>query len=36
VMNQGRIEEMADADEIYNSPKKEYTKKLIEAIPKGL
>lgn len=36
VMNKGKIEEMADADEIYNSPKKEYTKKLIHAIPKGL
>ena len=35
VMNQGKIEEMGDADEIYNFPKKEYTRKLIEAIPKG-
>ena len=35
VMNQGVIEEMADADEIYKNPKKEYTKKLINAIPKG-
>lgn len=32
VMNKGEIEEMNDADEIYNSPQKEYTKKLIHAI----
>jgi peptide/nickel transport system ATP-binding protein len=36
VMNQGRIEELGDADVIYSNPKKEYTKKLIHAIPKGL
>ncbi|GGK31057.1 ABC transporter ATP-binding protein [Yeosuana aromativorans] len=36
VMNKGRIEELDDADEIYNHPKKDYTKKLINAIPKGL
>ena len=36
VMNNGKIEEMGDADEIYGSPKKDYTKKLIQAIPKGL
>ncbi|WP_298532419.1 ABC transporter ATP-binding protein [uncultured Algibacter sp.] len=36
VMNQGKIEELDDADVIYYNPKKEYTKKLIEAIPKGL
>lgn len=35
VMNKGKIEEMGIADEIYNHPQKEYTKKLIEAIPKG-
>jgi peptide/nickel transport system ATP-binding protein len=35
VMNQGKIEEMGDADEIYNHPKTEYTRKLISAIPKG-
>lgn len=35
VMNKGKIEEMADADELYAHPKKEYTKKLINAIPKG-
>lgn len=36
VMNRGRIEELDDADTIYKHPKKEYTKKLIHAIPKGL
>jgi peptide/nickel transport system ATP-binding protein len=35
VMNKGKVEEMGDADEIYNNPRTEYTKKLIEAIPKG-
>ncbi len=35
VMNKGRIEEMGIADEIYNNPQQEYTKKLIAAIPKG-
>jgi len=36
VMNEGKIEEIGEADSIYNNPQKEYTKKLIEAIPKGL
>ncbi|MBA6156763.1 ABC transporter ATP-binding protein [Tenacibaculum sp. S7007] len=36
VMNKGKIEEIADADEIYENPKTQYTKTLIEAIPKGL
>ena len=36
VMNKGHIEEMADADLIYENPQREYTKKLIHAIPKGL
>ena len=36
VMNKGKIEEMADADEIYANPKTNYTKKLIDSIPKGL
>lgn len=36
VMNQGKIEEQGDADNIYANPKKEYTKKLIDAIPKGM
>jgi len=33
VMNKGRIEEIGDANEVYNHPKSEYTKRLIEAIP---
>tara|TARA_B100001287_G_scaffold276619_1_gene288213 strand:+ start:5896 stop:7704 length:1809 start_codon:yes stop_codon:yes gene_type:complete len=35
VMQKGVIEEMGDADQIYNKPKTEYTKKLIDAIPEG-
>jgi peptide/nickel transport system ATP-binding protein len=35
VMNKGRIEEIGDADAIYNDPQTEYTKRLISAIPKG-
>jgi len=35
VMNQGKIEEMGIADEIYSNPKETYTQKLISAIPKG-
>lgn len=35
VMNKGKIEELGMADEIYHQPKKEYTKKLIDSIPKG-
>ncbi|XTZ20361.1 MAG: ABC transporter ATP-binding protein [cyanobacterium endosymbiont of Rhopalodia fuxianensis] len=33
VMNQGKIEELASADTIVNSPAKEYTQKLINSIP---
>jgi len=36
VMNSGKIEELDDADIIYSNPKKVYTQKLINAIPKGL
>ncbi|MBT8246027.1 MAG: ABC transporter ATP-binding protein [Winogradskyella sp.] len=36
VMNNGKIEEFGEADSIYENPKKEYTKKLIAAMPKGL
>ena len=36
VMNQGKIEEIGDADAIYNNPKTSYTKNLISAIPKGI
>ncbi len=35
VMNKGKVEEMGDADEIYSNPQSEYTKNLINAIPKG-
>ena len=35
VMQNGKIEEMGDSDDIYNSPKTEYTKRLIEAVPEG-
>lgn len=36
VMNKGKIEELGDADEIYENPQTEYSKKLIAAIPKGI
>lgn len=36
VLNQGKIEEIGDADVIYASPEKTYTKALIDAIPKGV
>lgn len=36
VMNKGKIEELGDADEIYENPQTEYSKRLIEAIPKGI
>ncbi len=36
VMNQGKLEEQGDADAIYKTPQKAYTKKLIAAIPKGI
>lgn len=35
VMNKGKIEEEGFAEEIYQNPQKEYTKKLITSIPKG-
>lgn len=35
VMNKGKIEEAGYAEEIYHNPQKEYTKKLINSIPKG-
>lgn len=33
VMNKGKIEEMGAADEIYENPQSDYTRRLIEAIP---
>jgi peptide/nickel transport system ATP-binding protein len=35
VMQGGKIEELGEADQIYEAPKTEYTKRLIEAIPEG-
>jgi peptide/nickel transport system ATP-binding protein len=35
VMNKGKIEEIGDADMIYSSPQSDYTRNLINAIPKG-
>lgn len=35
VMNKGKIEEIGDADAIYDQPQSDYTKRLIQAIPKG-
>jgi peptide/nickel transport system ATP-binding protein len=35
VMNKGKIEELGYAEELYANPKTEYTKNLIDAIPKG-
>ena len=35
VMQEGIVEEMGDADQIYSSPKTDYTKRLIDAIPEG-
>jgi len=33
IMNQGQIEEIGEADDVYNHPQKGYTKRLIAAIP---
>ncbi|MDP1621831.1 MAG: ABC transporter ATP-binding protein [Bacteroidales bacterium] len=35
VMKNGKIEEMGEADEVYDKPRSEYTKALLEAIPGG-
>ena len=35
VMNEGKIVEIADSDEIYLSPQHPYTKKLLSSIPRG-
>jgi len=34
VMNEGKIVEFGPAESIYAKPKEDYTRKLIEAIPK--
>ncbi|QHI37366.1 Glutathione import ATP-binding protein GsiA [Kordia antarctica] len=36
VMNDGRVEELGEADAIYANPKSLYTQALIDAIPKGI
>jgi len=36
VMKNGEIQELGDADEVYTNPQSEYTKLLLEAIPKGV
>lgn len=36
VMNEGQIEEVGEADTIYQNPQTEYTRQLIDAIPKGI
>lgn len=36
VMQDGKIEEIGEADSIYNNPSSSYTKSLIDAIPKDL
>jgi peptide/nickel transport system ATP-binding protein len=36
VMNKGRIEEIGPAEDVYDHPQSAYTKRLIEAIPKGI
>lgn len=35
IMNKGQIEEIGEAEEIYNHPQSAYTQRLIAAIPKG-
>jgi peptide/nickel transport system ATP-binding protein len=35
VMNQGKIEEIDTAEEIYHNPKTLYTRHLIDSIPTG-
>jgi len=35
VMNKGKIEEIGYAEDIYNSPQQEYTKRLINSIPQS-
>ncbi len=36
VMNGGKVVELADSRSIYENPQEDYTKKLLEAIPKGI
>jgi peptide/nickel transport system ATP-binding protein len=36
VMNKGKIEEEGTSEMIYNHPKNDYTKTLINSIPRGI
>jgi len=36
VMRNGKVQEMGEADQLYSHPESEYTRMLIDAIPKGL
>jgi peptide/nickel transport system ATP-binding protein len=36
VMKGGKIEEIGEADTIYSSPQRDYTRRLLEAIPRGI
>jgi peptide/nickel transport system ATP-binding protein len=36
VMKNGEIQEIGEADEVYSNPKSEYTRLLLDAIPKGI
>lgn len=36
VLNQGELVEIANSDELYQSPQHEYTKRLLSAIPQGI
>jgi peptide/nickel transport system ATP-binding protein len=36
VMKNGEIQEMGDADEVFTNPQSEYTKLLLDAIPRGV
>jgi peptide/nickel transport system ATP-binding protein len=36
VMNQGKVVELANSDELYHNPQHAYTQQLLSAIPKGL
>jgi peptide/nickel transport system ATP-binding protein len=36
VMKDGKIIEVGDTEKIYNHPEQEYTKKLIDAVPKDV
>ncbi len=36
VMKNGEIQEMGEADEVYTNPQSEYTRLLLDAIPKGI